>query len=45
MTKLRKGNKELKKQPLLNLKEKKAARHARKHNGEPVAFLPGATRV
>lgn len=45
MTKLRKGNKELKKQPLLNSKEKKAARHAQKHNGEPLPFLPGAARV
>lgn len=45
MTKIRKGNKELKKQPLLNTKEKKALRHARKHGNEPIPFLPGAARV
>ncbi len=44
MTKIRKGNKELKKQPLLNSREKKAGQHARKHSNEQVPFLPGAAR-
>lgn len=45
MSKIRKGNKENKKQPLLNSKEKKAARQAQKHSGDLVPFLPGAPRV
>ncbi|WP_296413659.1 hypothetical protein [Zoogloea sp.] len=40
MTKSKQSNKEVKKQPLLNPKEKKAAKLARKHAGEVVPFLP-----
>ena len=40
MSKIQKGNKELRKAPLLNAKEKKAAKQARRHAGEVVPFLP-----
>lgn len=40
MTKARQSNKEAKKKPLLNPKEKKAAKHARKHALDTTPFLP-----
>lgn len=40
MGKARQSNKEPRKQPLLNPKEKKAAKLARKHAGDQVPFLP-----
>lgn len=45
MNKFRKGNKESKKAPLLNSKEKKAAKLAQKRTGEPIPFLPVAGRA
>lgn len=39
MTKATKTNKEQKKQPTLNPKEKKAAKLAKKHAGEVVPFI------
>lgn len=40
MGKLRQGNKEAKKQPLLNPKAKKAAKQARKHERDAVPIIP-----
>ena len=40
MTKSKQSNKEVKKQTLLNPKEKKAAKQARKHATDVVPFLP-----
>ena len=40
MSKAQKGNKEAKKQPLLNAKEKKAAKQVKKHAGDVVPMLP-----
>jgi hypothetical protein len=40
MSKSRKSNKEVKKQPLLTPKEKKAAKHTRKHIGDVVPLIP-----
>lgn len=40
MTKIRKGNKEARKQPQLNPKEKKAKKHEHKQAGGTVPFLP-----
>ena len=39
MAKLRQGNKETKKQPLLNPKEKKAAKLARKHERDTMPII------
>jgi len=39
MGKLRQGNKETKKQPLLNPKERKAAKLARKHERDAVPII------
>ena len=39
MSKLRRGNKESKKQPLLTFKEKKAAKHAKKHATDPEPLI------
>lgn len=41
MGKARQSNKEPRKQPLLNPKEKKAAKQARKHAKDQIPFLPG----
>lgn len=40
MSKSRQSNKEAKKLPLLSPKAKKAAKHAKKHAGDPQPFLP-----
>lgn len=40
MNKVRKSNKEPRKAPVMTPKEKKAARHARKHAEDVVPFLP-----
>ena len=40
MSKLRQGNKERKKPPAMTLKEKKAAKHAKKHASEVVPLIP-----
>jgi hypothetical protein len=40
MTKTRKSNKESRKPPRLNAKEKKAAKQVRKHAHDVVPFLP-----
>lgn len=40
MTKVKKSNKEAKKQPLLNPKEKKAAKQAKKHAQDVVPLIP-----
>ena len=39
MGKIRHGNKEAKKQPLLTPKEKKAAKHDKKHAADKVPFV------
>lgn len=39
MGKIRQGNKETKKQPLLSPKEKKAAKQVKKHAADVVPFL------
>lgn len=39
MSKIRKGNKETKKPAQHNAKEKRAAKQARKHAGEPVSGI------
>lgn len=39
MGKLRQGNKEMKKAPLLNPREKKAAKQARKHERDAVPII------
>lgn len=39
MSKTQKSNKELKKQPLLTPKEKKAAKQLKKHAGDAVPFI------
>ena len=41
MNKIRKSNKETKKQPALDPKEKKAAKQAKKHAGEVVPLITG----
>ncbi len=41
MNKIRKSNKEAKKQSVLNPKEKKAAKQAKKHAGEVVPLITG----
>ena len=40
MGKIRKGNKEQKKQPVMSPKEKKAAKLAKKHAADVVPLLP-----
>jgi hypothetical protein len=40
MTKARQSNKEARKPPMLTPKEKKAAKHAKKHEKDVVPFLP-----
>lgn len=40
MGKSRQGNKEMKKQPLLTPKEKKAAKHDKKHAADKIPFIP-----
>jgi len=40
MPRLRQSNKESKKQPVHTRKEKKAAKHLKKHVGDSVPFLP-----
>ena len=40
MSRVRQSNKEQRKQPLLNAKEKKAAKRAKKHANDTVPFLP-----
>jgi hypothetical protein len=40
MGRLRQGNKETKKTPVLNAREKKAAKLARKHAGDVVPIIP-----
>lgn len=40
MSRVRQSNKEQRKQPLLNAKEKKAAKRAKKHAQDTVPFLP-----
>lgn len=43
MSKIRKGNKETRKQPRLNPKEKKAAKHTKKTEGGAVPFIPAGS--
>jgi hypothetical protein len=40
MSKLRQSNKESKKQPAMTPKEKKSAKHAKKHAGDVVSIIP-----
>lgn len=40
MSKIRQGNKEAKKHPVMNPKEKKAAKQARKHAHDAVPLIP-----
>lgn len=40
MSKIRKGNKEQKKQPAMTPKEKKAAKLAKKHSADVVPLIP-----
>ncbi len=44
MNKIRKGNKETRKQPRLNGKEKRAAKHSKKSEGGAVPFIPAGNR-
>lgn len=44
MSKIRKGNKETRKAPKLSPKAKKAAKVARRHDGDIVPFIPVAER-
>jgi len=40
MGKIRQSNKEAKKQPVMTPKEKKAAKHAKKHASDTVPLIP-----
>lgn len=44
MTKIRKGNKETRKTPKLSPKAKKAAKLARRHDGDTAPFIPVVER-